>query len=124
MASTITTKSTAHIEVIRGDTVPVRVTMTDESTGNRVDLTGASGKLAVNPSDSPEDTSGQLFEVTGVIEAPATDGIMSFTLSAANADQSPGVYYYDIQVTLGSGTVITPVGGKWTVVADIADAGV
>lgn len=107
--------------VKRGDTRTLRLTILD-SAGDPVDLTGATVKLAVNPSEEPSDTSEQLFVMTGVL-TDAVNGIVDFTPSIAQATQVPEVYYYDVQVDFPGGTRATVIEGKWTVEPDITEAG-
>jgi len=107
----------------RGDTKTIRVTLTD-SGSTPIDLTGATTKLSVHTVEEPTDLTTQLFEITGVVVAPATNGVATYTPSAAQALQTPNEYYYDIQVTLATGAVCSVAYGRWTVVADRADAGV
>lgn len=108
--------------VVRGDDGrSLQFTFVDDA-GDPIDWTGASAKLVVDPDPAPDNTDNNLFEIAGVIAAPLT-GVIVFTPSKANSLQTPGVYFYDVQVTLSGGEHVTVATGQWTVEADIADAG-
>lgn len=101
----------------RGDTVPDRV-IVKNSAGTVIDITGYSFKLTVNSSKEPTSTSGQLMQVTGVItDAPA--GTVEFSPTADQADQEPGKYYYDIQMTTDTAKIQTIVTGAYVFKQDI-----
>jgi hypothetical protein len=109
-----------NICVVRGDTRSLQFSLVDDA-DDPVDLTGATAKLVVDTSNAPDDQTNNLFEIVGVISTPAS-GVIVFTPSAANAKQTPDTYFYDVQVTLAGGAVVTVATGTWTVDPDIADA--
>lgn len=102
---------------VRGDTFPFTVTLTDGD-GTAIDITGSSFVLTVDPSPAPSSSANNLFSVTGALSDPV-NGEVTFTLGAADADQVPNTYYYDIQWTDSGGAVRTILKGKWTVQQDI-----
>jgi len=110
------------LTVVRGDNYTQRFTLKD-SAGVLVDVTGLSAKLSVNTDATPTDETDQLFEITGVPAGTPADGYFDFTPDAAQALQTPDTYFYDVQITDGSGNKFTIAAGKWIVVADITDAG-
>lgn len=113
------TVPTRHdLERKRGDTLPIQMIVKDGN-GDVVDVTGASFRLVVDPSPSPVNSSANLFEVTGAI-TDAAGGEVSFTLSGAQANQSPGNYSYDIEMVDASSIVITLASGYFRFVQDIA----
>lgn len=99
----------------RGDTHPEIFQV--KVNGVAVDITGDTFLLTVDPSPTPPDNVNNLFQIAGVLVTPA-QGIVSFTPSLLQADQTPGVYFYDIQWTNGS-EVRTILRGQWEVVQDI-----
>ena len=107
--------------VKRGDRRTQRFTL--KVAGVPVDVAGLTAKLTVNPEKDPSDETGQLFEIAGVPSSPTTLGYFDFTPSAPQALQTPDTYFYDVQITDSGGKPITLAEGKWTVEADITDAG-
>ena len=109
-----------------GDNPTVKVALTKTSDGTAIDLTGASAVLTVvtvNDATSPA-TITELFELTGDIQSPETDGIIHFKPTTTQAN-SGGVaaYRYDVQVTFADGTRRTLVVGDWIYDQDYADTG-
>lgn len=101
----------------RGDTVPDQITVVDTA-GVAVNVTGYSFLLTVNKNKDPSSTAGQLFQVAGVIiSGPA--GTVKFTPSAVQTDQTPGKYYYDIQMTDGGGLIRTIISGNYVIKQDV-----
>jgi len=111
--------SVATIELARrrGDTFAHVFTITDGA-GAPIDITGHSFALTVDPSAAPADASANLFAITGaIIDAPA--GKVSFAPDVAQADQTPGTYHYDVQMTDAGGRIRTIAAGKYKIVQDI-----
>ena len=107
----------ATITRYRGDTVADKVTVTDAA-GAVVNITGYTFLLTVNKEKAPASTSNQLFQVAGVItDAPA--GKVEFSPTSLQADQTPGKYYYDVQMTDGGGKIQTILFGRYTIKQDI-----
>ena len=100
----------------RGDTK--RFTFTLSISGSPVDLTGASALLTVDTSPSPADAVNNLFVLTGVIAAPLS-GVIEFQMSAVQADQTPSKYFFDVQLTDGSGDIQTIIKGDYIFAQDI-----
>lgn len=108
----------------RGDNPTIVATLTDTSDSSPIDLTGATTKLTVDANDEPTDASTQIFELTGVIQAPATAGIIHFQPTTSQANQVPDTYFYDIQIVFADGTRRTVATGSWTYDGgDISDPG-
>ena len=82
--------------ISRGDTTPFTFTIT--SAGAAVDITGFSYTLTVDTLENPTDAATNVFALTGTITG-ATTGIVEFEMSAAQADQSAIVHYYDLEQT-------------------------
>lgn len=110
------------LTVVRGDNYTQRFTLKDSS-DVLVDVAGLTAKLSVSSNATPDDETDQLFEITGVAASPTTLGYFDFTPDAAQALQTPDTYFYDVQITDGSGNKFTVAAGKWIVVSDITDAG-
>ena len=103
--------------ISRGDTVPWTFTIKDSS-GTAVDITGFSFLLTVDPSDEPADALSNLFQLTGTI-TDAVNGVVQFQMSAGQADQTPAVYYYDLQMTDGLAAIRTVAKGEFEFKQDI-----
>lgn len=101
----------------RGDTVADRYVVKDAS-GAVVNITGCSFKLTINSLKTPPDITTQLCQIVGVIVDAAT-GIVDFPFTVGDADQVPGVYFYDIEMTDASGAIETLVVDKYTFKQDI-----
>ena len=104
------------IVMVRGDTYALNFTHQDAA-GAAVDITGWTLTMTVDPSDAPADATANLFSVTGSI-VTALDGTFTMTPSAVNTAQTPGVYYHDIQATVGA-TIETIAAGKFTICQDV-----
>ncbi|MEM7524791.1 MAG: hypothetical protein AAF360_13760 [Pseudomonadota bacterium] len=108
-----------NLERRRGDTFPIIFTLEDNTTSAPLDITGYAFRLAADPSQAPADSANNIFEVAGVVPT-GTDGVVQFPLTASQADQQPGSYFYDVQWTDGGGAVRTIIAGRLRIVQDIA----
>jgi hypothetical protein len=106
----------ASISRYRGDTAADQFTITRD--GTAVDITGCSFKLTVNSEKDPVDATTQLFTVDGTITGAAA-GEVEFAPDATQADQSPGRYYYDVQMTDATGAIRTAAKGVYRILQDI-----
>jgi hypothetical protein len=103
---------------VRGDTFPFTVTIS--VAGSPLDITGFTGiTMTVDPSEEPADALGNLFASTGVI-TNALAGEVTFTLSVADADQTPGDYFMDMEYTDAGGFIRTFAKGTYQVLQDIS----
>ncbi len=102
----------------RGDTYSEVVTVTDTA-GAAIDITGYTFKLTVDPEKAPATAANNLFSITGTILSAAA-GTVEFAPSALQADQTPGTYYFDIQLVDGAGRIRTIALDKWVVTQDIS----
>jgi len=119
MATIIFDNCPMSLDICRviNDTFPFRFNIKDEDE-QAVDITGFIFKLTVDPSSEPADVSNNLFVLDGnIINGPS--GIVEFTLSALQAAQSAGVYYFDIQMTDAAAKLRTIAKGKWTFGPDV-----
>src|SRR5687767_10323458 len=101
----------------RGDTVPDRITVKDAA-GVVINVTGYSFMLTLSSVKAPTDTSTQIMQVSGVItDGPA--GTVEFSPTSQQSNVTPGKYFYDIQMTDGSGRIQTIDYGTYTFRQDI-----
>lgn len=100
----------------RGDTAPDQFTI--QRDGVALDITGCTFKLTVNSEKDPTSTSTQLFSLTGTITS-AVAGQVEFAPNGTQADQTPGDYYYDVQMTDTTGAIRTADKGRYRFKQDI-----
>ncbi|PCI54146.1 MAG: hypothetical protein COB36_10670 [Alphaproteobacteria bacterium] len=105
--------SDTNIDVVRGDSVPMGFTFTNDDGSAHV-LTGASVLLTVSTEAAPKDTNNQVAQITLVI-TDAAGGVATADFSALDTGQ----YYYDVQITNSLSQVLTPLFGEITVRQDI-----
>ncbi len=86
--------------------------------GTPIDITGFSFLLTVDIDPDPTDASNNLFQLTGSI-TDATGGVVDFSPSAVESDQTPDVYFYDIQQTDGGGKIRTIATGQYEITQDV-----
>ena len=98
----------------RGDTKPFVFTIKDVS-DVLVDLTGFTFLMTADPEKYPITADNNIFQLTG---ASTTDGIISFPITAGEADLL-GTYYFDAQVIDALGIITTIVSGKVKFIQDI-----
>jgi len=117
MASLELCPGVVDICISRGDTMAFQFAITT-SAGAAVDITGFSFLLTVDPSEEPVDNSNNLFQLVGVI-TNGPGGIVEFSMSTLEANQTPNVYFYDLEMTDGGGKIRTVVKGKFEFKQDI-----
>lgn len=103
----------------RGDTAADQFTIT--RSGVAVNISGCTFKMTVNSEKDPTSTATQLFTVNGTITS-AVAGEVEFAPNSTQADQLPGRYYYDVQMTDGTGAIRTAHKGVYRFVQDITKA--
>lgn len=115
-----------NIELRRGNTGVYTLIMTDSSTSptTYVDLTGATVYFTVKADKDDLDASAVIQKIVTTHSDP-TNGETTITIDSADTtgismptDSDTVDYYYDIQVTLASGTVYTPYYGTFTLLKD------
>lgn len=114
----LTVVATDPVVRYRGDTLPDRFLLTSDGT-TPVDVTLYSARLTVNALKDPGVTDTPLFELTGATTGTPTDGYFMFEPSLLEADQEPGKYYYDIEITTPAGYIVTVAKGTYTFKQDI-----
>ena len=102
----------------RGDTYADEFILKSSSTGLPINLTGYSFVLTVDPEKAPATSANNLYQITGTI-LDAAGGRVEFAPSALQADQTPGAYFYDVQMVDGAGRKRTIVSGKYKYEQDI-----
>lgn len=110
--------ATPIITRYRGDTAPDKWIIEDED-GNPRDLTGCSAVLTVNRLKNPTSTATQVFQIAATVTAPLTGAALFFPTSL-EADQAPGKYFYDVQLTDADGLVSTIEKGVYRFLQDIS----
>ena len=103
----------------RGDTAADQFTIKRDR--EVVDITDCTFKLTVNSEKDPTDASAQLFTVDGVVTSGIA-GEVEFSPTSLQADQTPGDYYFDVQMTDGNGAKLTVVKGRYRFKQDITKA--
>lgn len=99
----------------RGDTYPINIAVLAD--GVALDVTGCTFILTVDPSKAPTDSSANLCALAGtVISGPA--GTVRFTPTAGNMDHV-GKFFYDVQMTDGTGFIRTVDAGAFVLQQDI-----
>ena len=111
----------SDIEWYRGDSYPLELTIKNKSTGVAIDITGYSFLLTVNSTKTPTDETDQVFQVVGLVDVDqvANTGVVTFTPTTVNTDQTPATYYYDVQMTNAASHIKTIAKFKFKIVQDI-----
>ena len=86
--------------------------------GSALDLTGATILCQLKKNKSDNTAVVEFTELDGITITDAPNGV--FRIDETIINVVPKAYYYDIQVTLQDGTVITPVDGTFTVSEDVS----
>ena len=91
------------IKLVQGDTRPqIQVTLTDENTGNVIDVTGATIKMFFRAVG----ISGILDTLDGVI-TDAPNGVVVFAWNSNTLASAEGQYEGEVQVTFSDATIQT-----------------
>jgi hypothetical protein len=69
---------------VTGATWPIRLVLTDDETGEAVDITGYTFSLTVDPNENPASSATNLFTRAGTI-VDAEGGVFQFALSSGEA---------------------------------------
>jgi hypothetical protein len=107
------------IQRFRGDTVPDVFSPVDDE-GLFLDPTGFTFRLSIDSREEPTDTSTQVLQMIGtLIGSPVT---IQFSPTAAEADITPGDYFYDFQAIDGGGQIKTSIKDDYEILQDITKA--
>ena len=102
----------------RGDTYADEITVKSKATGLPINITGYTFTMTLDPAKDPATSANNLYTLTGtIIDAP--NGRVEFAPSALQADQTPGAYYYDVQMIDGAGRKRTILLDKYKYEQDI-----
>lgn len=103
----------------RGDTYADEITVKSKATGLPINIAGYSFTMTLDPLKDPLTAANNLYSLVGtIIDAPA--GRVEFAPSALQADQPPGIYYYDVQMIDGAGRKRTIALDKYKYEQDIS----
>lgn len=109
--------STEDLCVRRGDSPIIPIVVRDDQLAV-VNISGYTFLMTVDPSPAPASDVNNLFQVAGVI-TDAANGRLTFQPSTVNTDQSPGVYFYDIQMITTASSKRTILSGQFEIKQDI-----
>ena len=91
------------IEVYKGDTKTINITVTDED-GDEQNILGCTVILTVKRRDTDADSEALLQDTFTVRDQSVYEGQATVTLSASDTgDLDAGVYVYDIELSQGAG---------------------
>lgn len=83
-----------------GEKIPFALTLTDKNTGSPVDLTGYTNvKVMLRKDGAATNRFTVPSEENATVRAPATAGIIDYTMPAAWADADDGRWHIQAQVT-------------------------
>jgi hypothetical protein len=102
----------------RGDHYPWQIQVKDE-TGTVVDVTGNTFRWVVDTDEAPSDGTGNVIDLAGVI-ASAAAGQVLFSPTSTQMNQTPGDFFYEIQMVDSAGKRRTIMTGDLTIDQDIA----
>ena len=109
----------ASITRFRGDTRPIQGFA--RLNGGVLPVTGCTFLLTVDPSKAPTDATANLFSLAGTI-VDALTGELEFQITALQADQTPGKYWFDIEMTDATGYIQTIEHDRFVFTQDITKA--
>jgi hypothetical protein len=93
------------IRLVQGDTGPqVRLTFTDETSGDPTDLTGATGTLYVRLVGS---TTVVITRALYINPATAASGVAYIVWGAGDLNQDPGDYEGEVEITFSNSNIET-----------------
>jgi len=103
----------------RGDTYADEINVTSATTGEPIPITGYSFIMTLDPEKAPATAANNLYQITGEIIGDGTAGRVEFAPTPLQADQTPGTYYFDIQMVDGAGRKRTIALDKYVYTQDI-----
>lgn len=106
-----------NLEIFRGDTKSYNLTFVDDD-GAAIDLTNATIYFTVKTSPTVVDASASIQKIV-TSHTDAVNGLSQVSLTATDTNLTIGTYYYDIQLSLAAGDVITVVSGLFIVKQDV-----
>lgn len=110
--------ATVNITCYKGDTMALTYTLTDTDSGDPIDLSAATIEMQVRQGTAGASSLLTLDLSNGITVSGAGNNIVNvskvITLSA-------GTFRYDMQFTLGDGTIVTYFKGKFKVIDDVTE---
>lgn len=106
------------IKVQRNDSPVIPITVNEN--GSALNVAAGTFVMTVGNSPAPSTAAENIFTVTGAFETDGTDGRVNFQPTTGDTALDPGVYFYDVEMTL-SGSVRTILKGSFTIEADISN---
>lgn len=103
----------------RGDTLGDTFTITSDGE-TAVDITSYTARMTVNALKDPTADDDPMFTLTGAFFTDGTDGIFVFEPSEMQADQEPGKYFYDVELTTPAGKIVTIAKGSYIFKQDVS----
>ena len=104
-----------NICVVRGNSPIIPVEIRDPSTGQLIDITGYSFVLTVDTKKNPTDATNRVFQVSVPALSDGSSGVVQIPISAANTDQSPGDYFYEVVMTTTAPSIRSVLAGRFRV---------
>lgn len=103
----------------RGDTFQGFTCLAKNQAGTSLDIAGASALLQIraNRSATPIVT---LTTVSGITIDDGLGGTTGFKVAPVIIDAPSGLYFWDAQLTLVGGRVVTGAGGRFTIEDDVS----
>lgn len=107
----------SRLTVIAGDDAILDVAVTDDTTGDAVDLTGAHLWFMVkaDPDDADDDAAVSKETGDGIEFVDADEGTATVTLDAADTIALLGAFYWELQLRDGTGLIRTLASGRFAV---------
>ncbi len=105
--------------VSRGDS-PVMSVQVSDPDGGAVDITGYSFVLTVDTQPFPPDNVTNVFSQSIGPIVDGSSGIVQFQPSTINTNQTPSIYFYDIQMTTTTPSVRTLLRGQFEIQQDVS----
>jgi hypothetical protein len=103
----------------RGDTYADEIIVKSAKTGLAVNITGYSFTMTLDPEKAPLDNTNNLYALVGtILDAP--NGRVEFAPSSTQSNQTPGTYFYDVQMIDGAGRKRTIALDKYKYEQDIS----
>ena len=106
------------LKFTREDGFPFSFTLSQGTPPVIIDLTGSTFLLTVDLQPFPPDAVNNLFQLSEN-NTPGPTGVVQFLPTQANMDQTPTVYFYDVQWTDAAGNVRTAIAGQFEIVGQI-----